>query len=212
MLPSLITFDVFGTIVDWRAGLQADLGSAGYPCSDALFDRIIAAQATTESGPFRTYREITAASLVQVAGLDAAVADHIGQHLGRWPLFPDSREALRRLQQMVPCIAMTNSDRIHSQQVQDQLGFSLSDWVCAEEVRLYKPDPAFWHAIAARRNIEPGRIWWHASAYADYDLRTASKLGLTTVFVERAHSLSGASDYRVGDLDRLADLVDGLIR
>jgi hypothetical protein len=100
--PSLITFDVFGTIVDWRIGMQADLAAAGHSCSNAVFDHIIAAQATTESGSFRTYREITAASLVQVAGLGPAVADRIGHHLGRWPLFPDSRDALRRLRRKSP--------------------------------------------------------------------------------------------------------------
>jgi 2-haloacid dehalogenase len=210
MMPSLITFDVFGTIVDWRTGLQADLAKAGHPCSDALFDRIIAAQATSESGPFRSYSDITAASLVQVAGLDATAADHIGQRLGQWPLFPDARDALQRLQRLVPCIAMTNSDLVHGQQVQDQLGFQLTGWLCAEEVRLYKPNPAFWLAVTARQLIEPGSIWWHVSAYADYDLRTATKLGLTTVFVARPHSQRGPTDYRVADLAGLAELVDGL--
>ena len=100
-LPSLITFDVFGTIIDWRTGLQADLAKAGCPCSDELFDRIIAAQAGFESGPFRSYREITAASLIQIAGLDPTVADQIGQRVGHWPFFPDARakrlcSALRR--------------------------------------------------------------------------------------------------------------------
>ncbi len=210
MMPSLITFDVFGTIVDWRRGLQADLAKAGHTCSDAQFDRIIAAQAASESGPFRSYGEITTASLIQVAGLDPAVADQIGQRVGHWPLFPDARDALQRLQRLVPCIAMTNSDRVHGEQVQEQLGYTLSDWVCAEEVRLYKPNPSFWLAVTARQLIEPGSIWWHVSAYADYDLRTATKLGLTTVFVARPHSQRGPTDYRVADLAGLADLVEGL--
>ena len=210
MLPACITFDVFGTTIDWRRGLQADLARAGCACSDELFEKIIAAQAGSEAAPFRSYREITAASLVEVVGLDRALADQIGQNVGKWPLYADSREALRRLQQLVPCIAMTNSDRIHGQQVQEQLGFSLTDWVCAEEVRLYKPDASFWHAVAARRHIEPGPAWWHASAYADYDLRTASRLGLTTVFVERAHSLPGPADRRVENLSELAGIVESM--
>ena len=212
MLPACITFDVFGTIIDWRGGLQADLAKAGCICSDELFEKIISSQAASEAGPFRSYREITAASLVEVAGLDRAVADHIGQNVGKWPLYPDSREALQRLQRLVPCIAMTNSDRIHGQQVQEQLGFSLTDWVCAEEVRHYKPNASFWHAVAARRHIEPGPAWWHASAYADYDLRTARQLGLTTVFVERAHSLAGPADHRVGNLSGLAEMVQSMVR
>ena len=164
MLPTCITFDVFGTTIDWRRGLQTDLAKAGCACSDELFEKIIAAQAGSEEGSFRSYREITAASLVEVLGLDGIVADHIGQNVGKWPFYADSREALQRLQRLVPCIAMTNSDRIHGQQVLEQLGFSLTDWVCAEEVRHYKPNASFWRAVAARRQIKPGPTWWHASA------------------------------------------------
>jgi 2-haloalkanoic acid dehalogenase type II len=203
MKPALITFDVFGTIIDWRSGLLADLEKAGVPCSDALFDQIIAAQAKAEQRQFRTYREITSASLVEAVGLDPSVADAIGAQVGRWPLYPDAREALRLLQRTVPCMALTNSDKTHREQVQEQLGFSLSDWLCAEEVRVYKPNAAFWRAAAAHRQIQLGKDWWHASAYADYDLRTAASLGLTTVFVERPHSLAGTADHRVRDLDEL---------
>jgi 2-haloalkanoic acid dehalogenase type II len=210
MRPALITFDVFGTIIDWRSGLQADLVEGGVACSDELFEQIIAAQAALETGPFRTYREITAASLVQVVGLDADAADEIGQRVGCWPLYADAREALHRLQQLGPCIAMTNSDRIHGKQVQEQFGFSLNDWVCAEEIHAYKPDPAFWHAVAARRHVKLDSGWWHASAYADYDLGTASKLGLTTVFVKRAHSLPGPAQYHVTNLRDLAEIVERL--
>lgn len=208
MKPALITFDVFGTTVDWRSGLRADLAKADVPCSDELFDRVIAAQAEFESGSFRTYREITATSLIEVVGLDPKIADVIGQRVGFWPLFPDARKALRRLMRLVPCIAMTNSDRMHGNQVQDQLGFNLSDWVCAEDVQIYKPNPAFWRAVAERRETTLDSHWWHASAYADYDLRSASRLGLTTVFVERAHALPGPASHHVADLSQLADLVE----
>jgi hypothetical protein len=52
------------------------------------------------------------------------------------------------------------------------------------------------------------RSWWHVSAYADYDLRTARELGLTCVFVQRPHSRSGAADVTVPDLTALAEIVE----
>jgi 2-haloalkanoic acid dehalogenase type II len=208
MAPTLLTFDIFGTVVDWRAGLRADLASHGLALDEADFDRIIDAQGADEAGPFRPYREITAASLVQVLRLGSATADVVGRNVGRWPLFPDSREALRRLLRRVPCVAMTNSDQDHGEQVREQLGFPLTDWVCAEEVRVYKPSAAFWHAVAGRRGVTPGRHWWHVSAYADYDLAAAGRLGLTTVFVARPHARPGQSDHQVADLDQLAALVE----
>src|SRR5262245_35372711 len=211
MAPTLLTFDIFGTVVDWRAGLRAALAPHGVELGEADFDRVVDAQAADEAGPFRTYREITAASLVQALGLGPAAADTIGRDVGRWPLFPDSREALRRLLRMVPCVAMTNSDRAHGDQVREQLGFPLSDWACAEEARAYKPSVACWHAVAGRRGVSPGPHWWHVSAYADYDLQTAGRLGLTTVFVARPHARLGPADHQVADLGQLAALVEQVL-
>jgi FMN phosphatase YigB (HAD superfamily) len=102
---------------------------------------------------------------------------------------------------------MSNSDFAHGEQVQDQLGFKLSDWVCAEELRLYKPSPEFWRAVARRCGLEPGRDWWHVSAYADYDLEVARSLGLTCVFVAREHSRPGSAHYEFPDLGALADFL-----
>lgn len=60
--------------------------------------------------------------------LAPADAGAIGAQVGTWPLYPDSKPALRRLMCSVPCAAMTNSDRVHGAQVQATLGFQLSAW------------------------------------------------------------------------------------
>jgi 2-haloalkanoic acid dehalogenase type II len=202
--PLLFTFDIFGTVVDWRAGVERDCAAAGRPLAAGDFDRIVDVQARIEAGPYAPYAEITRASLVEVLGLDEAHAARTGENVGRWPLFPDSAEALRTLMRVAPCAAITNSDRSHRAQVEHQLGFPLSDWLCAEDVRRYKPDPGFWQAMAARRGISPGPAWWHVSAYADYDLETANRLGLTTVFVARPRARPGTATRVVADLVALA--------
>ncbi|HEY2030342.1 MAG TPA: HAD family hydrolase [Myxococcales bacterium] len=195
----LITFDIFGTVLDWRRGLAR--------LSDREFDRVIDRQAELEAGPFRSYTEIVAQSLIDVARFDAVSAARHGAEAGFWPLFPDSTEALRKLRTLAPCAAITNSDRSHGEDVQSQLGFRLDGWICAEEVRAYKPDERMWQATSKKLGVPFGRDWWHVSAYADYDLETARKLGLTCVFVERPHSRPGAADFAVRDLAELAALV-----
>jgi 2-haloacid dehalogenase len=205
--PQLITFDVFGTILDWRTGLENACASAGRPLRPGDFDRIVDAQGELEHLEFLTYSEITRRSLVQSIGLSDRQAAEIGRTVGRWPLYPDSREALRALMRLTRCAAMTNSDREHGEQVQEQLGFRLNDWLCAEESRVYKPAPAFWRVMARRAGIEPGPHWWHASAYADYDLATANSLGQTTVFVKRPHARPGDASYAVSDLAGLLELL-----
>lgn len=62
--------------------------------------------------------------------------------------------------------------------------------------------------MARRRGVNPGPHWWHVSAYADYDLETAGRLGLTRVFVARPHARPGQADHQVPDLGQLAGLVE----
>jgi 2-haloacid dehalogenase len=207
--PSLFTFDVFGTVVDWRRGLEEVARAAGVAVAAGDFDRVIDLQGKLEVDGSRSYADITAQSLVDALGMDPAAAARIGAEVGRWPLYPDSREGLRRLMTLAPCVAMTNSDRAHGEQVQEELGFHLSGWISAEDVRLYKPDPGFWRAVAARRGIAPSPAWWHVSAYADYDLDVAAGLGLTTVYVGRPHARPGPATHAVRDLLDLAALAEG---
>ena len=205
--PELITFDIFGTVLDWRTGLEAACKTAGRPLLAGEFDRIVDVQGELEQREFLNYAEVTRRSLMQVIGLSEAAAAEIGANVGHWPLYDDSSTALRALMQIAPCAAMTNSDRAHGEQMQQQLGFRLGDWLCAEETRVYKPNPQFWHLMASRRNIRPGPRWWHVSAYADYDLAVAKDLGLTTVFVERRHSRPGVASCWVQDLTGLVTLL-----
>jgi len=204
--PRLFTFDVFGTIVDWRAGLREALGA--HPVSDRDFDRLIDLQGELEQGPFRRYAEIVSESLVRVLRLSREEADRIGATAGTWPLFADSAPALRRLARIAPRAATTNSDIAHGEDVQRALGSRLEGWICAEDVRAYKPDQRIWQEAAERMRVPYGRDWWHVSAYADYDLRTAARVGLTRVFVQRPHCRPGEADHVVSDLDALADIAE----
>lgn len=201
--PTLFTFDIFGTVLDWRTGLEraADLAPGD-------FDRIVDCQAAMkQTSPGRRYADITADSLVETIGLAPDDAARIGAGVGNWPLFADSADALATLRTIAPCGAMTNSDRVHGEQVQAQLGFALDTWLCAEEVGVYKPDPRFWEAMAAVRGIDFGPHWWHVSAYTDYDLAAARAFGLTAVFVARPHARPGPADLRVDSLAALAELL-----
>lgn len=206
-MPELITFDIFGTVLDWRAGLKGACAAAGRALKPGEFNRIVDLQGELEQGPFRTYAEIVKISLTRALGLPEADAARIGAGVGDWPLYPDSAEALRALMKLAPCAAMTNSDRAHGERVQERLGFELSDWLCAEEAGVYKPDPKFWRRMSERRSVAPGPRWWHASAYSDYDLAAAGRLGLTTVFVERPHARPGPATHEVADLAALAALL-----
>jgi len=201
--PRLITFDVFGTIVDWRTGLEQACKAEGRTLNPGEFDRIIDAQSTLEQDDFKSYRAITQLSLQQALGLSVSPAARISDTIGSWPLYADSPKSLKKLLSICPCAAMTNSDRIHGDQIQAQFGFKLSAWLCAEETRVYKPHARFWQLMSERQRVAPGPDWWHVSAYADYDLAAANQLGLTTVLVKRPHHRPGPATHSLSDLTQL---------
>jgi 2-haloacid dehalogenase len=208
MAPRVLSFDIFGTVVDWRRGLLAALGRQGVKLPMAAFDDIIDAQGAAEARGYLSYRDITIGSLEQEVGLTREAAAEIAAGIGDWPVFADAPAGMRRLAGSVRRVATTNSDRGDRAAVERQLGGPLDAWVCAEDLRLYKPDERFWQRTAEILGEPLGPDWWHVSAYADYDLDTARRLGLTTVFVDRPHARPGAADHRVADLVELAQLVD----
>ena len=201
MKPALFTFDIFGTVLDWRRGLE---GALGRPVPGDEFDRFIDHQGQDEQSGFRPYWEITARSLERVFAMPPEEAASIGREVGRWPLFSDAAEGLRRLQALAPICATTNSDREHGQQVQEQLGFTFDGWISADEVRSYKPALAHWEEASRRMGVAFGAAWWHVSAYGDYDLSVARRLGLTCVYVPRPHHRPGPHDVSARDLVELA--------
>jgi len=201
--PRLLTFDLFGTVVDWRAGLVHALG---FPLDEAAFERVIDSQAADEQSGFRPYAEIVARSLTTVLDVAPSAARAIGEGAGEWPVFGDAPAAFARLLARAPCGATTNSDLAHRPAIERQLGCALAPWICAGEVGAYKPDVRIWEAASRATGTAFGPQWWHVSAYADYDLATARRLGLTTILVRRPHHRPGTTDLVDRTFDDLAQL------
>lgn len=208
--PLLITFDIFGTVLDWRTGMQVAVSEAGLSLSDRQFDQVVDRQAKLEQERFLPYSEITALSLIEVLGMPQDKARSIGNEVGLWPLYPDSRVALSHLMRLTECGATTNSDLAHGEQVQRQLGFKLTHWLCAEDIKAYKPSRKMWEEMSRKTGMGFNKSWWHVSAYADYDIEMARELGLTTVFIDRPHSRKAPADYQLPNLLALSSLLGAL--
>ncbi len=99
-----LTFDCYGTLIDWEAGivtgLRAALGARLIDVTDdQLLERFAASEAALEAGPYRPYRDILGACLSEVAGLVAATpteAERVrfGASVADWPAFEDAPAAL----------------------------------------------------------------------------------------------------------------------
>jgi 2-haloacid dehalogenase len=198
-----LTFDCYGTLIDWEAGILAGLRTALGPHGvDAADDRLLEAyalsEAKLESGPYLPYRTILAVGARSVAkGLGAQITDDeaaaFGDSVGAWPAFEDSTQSLRRLRHRFRLGVLTNCDDDLFAASSRRLDVEF-DWVVtAQQVGSYKPNPHNFEAMREhlhRAGIASARIL-HVAQSLYHDHVPAKKLGLSTVWIDRRHDRPG---------------------
>jgi len=195
-----LTFDCYGTLIDWEAGILAGLrrvlGPRGIePPDDELLEVYAGFESAAEAGPYLRYRDILGRCLREVGanyGLvpdDADVAIFAGSVVD-WPAFADSAEALERLHTRFRLGVVTNCDDDLFAGSAARLGIDF-DWVVtAQQVGSYKPDPRNFHATFERLGVPRERIL-HVAQSLFHDHAPAKALGLTTVRIHRRHGRTG---------------------
>ena len=219
-----ITFDCYGTLIDWERGildaLQPVLAPRGIDADDdELLERYAQHEAALEASPYMPYRDVLAEAvraLCDDLGLDLSDADARGfaVAMGEWPAFRDSAPALRRLQERFRLGVITNCDRDLFARSNRRLGVAF-DWiVTAEDARAYKPSPRPFEIALETIDVPRERIL-HAAQSLFHDHVPAMELGLTTIWVDRRHDRPGfgatpaaaaTPDLAVPDMGTLADL------
>ncbi len=194
----VLTFDCYGTLIDWEAGIVAALRrGASWPVSDdVLLERFAAHEAEAEAGEYLPYREVLASAargIARDAGVelsdDAAAA--FGASVGDWPEFPDSRQALRRLAERYRLGVVTNCDEDLFAASNERLGVRF-DWVItAERVRSYKPNPRHFEVALEEIELPKERIL-HVAQSLFHDHVPAKRVGLSTVWINRRAGRAGS--------------------
>src|SRR5437763_10175882 len=194
MAVRAITFDCYGTLIDWEAGLRAYVAPI---LAQSSHHGIGAAQWIERwekiqfqmLKPYRPYREILQRSYdatMQHFGLEAFIDAGAGlaRSIADWPPFADSRRALKRLARRYQLAIVSNIDRDLLADSVGQLQAPFSCLVTAEDARAYKPDPKPLELAIERLSVEPAAIV-HAAFGWKYDLAPARALGMRTCFVNR---------------------------
>jgi len=198
---SWISFDCYGTIVDWRTPLVSNLTRLLGPVAEADRDRFFRAyleeERALEAGPYRPYREIVSQAVRAVAdGMGAPIAaseaDKLPGTIPQWPAFPDSKEALEDLRASGRKIAiLSNIDRDLLDRTLRAHDLQVDLVVTAEDVRCYKPELAHWIRFLKLTGIRPDQGLHVAGGY-DYDIPPASLLGFPTAYIARYGPAPGA--------------------
>jgi 2-haloacid dehalogenase len=196
-----LTFDCYGTLIDWEAGLWAAFESiltahGVSASSDDVLERYARHEATAEGGPYLRYRGVLAAGLGGVAEelRFTPDPDEIATFSGSvvdWPAFPDSAAALERLHRRFRLGVITNCDDDLFAASARRLGTDF-DWVVtAEQAGSYKPNEANFHLAFERIGLPRERIV-HVAQSLYHDHVPAKRLGLTTVWINRRHDRPGS--------------------
>jgi 2-haloacid dehalogenase len=196
----VLTFDCYGTLIDWESGiltaLRPVLAQHGSALTDdqalELFGEL---EAAAEAGPYLPYREVLTVVMDGFgARLDftptteerGALADSVGD----WPAFPDTVEALKALASRYQLVILSNIDDDLFALSARRLQVTFTEVVTAQQVGSYKPNPRNFEVLLERLD-RPKQEILHVAQSLFHDIAPANVAGLTTVWVNRRHDRAG---------------------
>jgi 2-haloacid dehalogenase len=224
----VLTFDCYGTLVDWRAGLTAALDDLFGPLPRERMNEIFTAYLTTEalveSGSYRSYREVLSTVLSELAwqfdldipsdaqGESADRRDALAESLPSWPIFEDTTESLHRLQRRYRLGVLSNVDRDLFAETQRRIGVTFDFVVTAQDVRSYKPAHAhFRDADAGLPRYAEAHEVLHVAQSLFHDGAAARELNLAYVWINRYNQENDTDVAPLATFPDLRSLADRLV-
>jgi len=204
----LITFDCYGTLIDWEGGILAAL-RASYPASAsvadrALLDRFHAVQNRLKTSEYRPYRDLlteVAHALAEESGWEdsPAAAGHIPASIPTWTPFEDTNRGLRRLAEAGARLGiLSNIDDDLLAGTLEHFDVPFDHLGTAERLESYKPAAAHFELGRQWAEAEAGTSggassglsgapsgWFHVAQSLFHDIEPATRLGLRSVWVNR---------------------------
>ena len=198
-----LSFDCYGTLIDWETGLSEaltpwarraglDLSAEQLLASYAPFESAIEASHPTWPNP-----EVLAECLRRLgSSLGAPVTDEdalgLAGSIPDWPAFPDSPDALAALGKHYKLIILSNVDRASFAASNERLGVTFTSILTAQDIGSYKPSPRNFEALLAEaRRLGVGRLL-HVAQSLFHDHVPAKAAGLPTVWINRRHGRPGS--------------------
>ncbi len=218
----VLTFDCYGTLIDWEAGILSTLHrilrAHGKQIDDSkLLELYGDFEQRSEQGPFQPYREVLI-SVVRQFGREKGFApttdeEHsLPDSVPKWRPWPDTVAALHKLKRSFRLAVLSNIDDDLFAATRPQLEVDFDDVVTAQQAQAYKPSPKLFELALRRLKVSPDRVL-HVGQSIYHDVLPAQALGLATAWVNRpsarpgvgaVKSASGKPDLTVSSLEQLA--------
>jgi 2-haloalkanoic acid dehalogenase type II len=220
--PGFVTFDCYGTLVDWERGIGDAFASAASAAGVELrraeaLSAYMRIEPIVEAGTYRPYRDVLRETARRVAArfgwrVDEATANFLPRSLAEWRPFDDAGPALARLRSAGYRLGiLSNVDVDLLATTLETIGVEFDLLVTAQEVGAYKPNPA--HFVEARRRIGQAP-WLHAAQSYFHDVAPARELGIPVAWINRhGEPPRGAvlPDREFRTLEALADWLTGRV-
>ena len=214
----VITFDCYGTLIDWESGIaDAFLRAAAADGIELRRDEVLRAyeliEPVVERERFRLYRDVlteTAARVAHALGWPLAYerGTFLVDSMASWKPFPDTNAALERLVAAGYRLGiLSNVDDELLRATRKHFTVDFDPIVTAQQVQSYKPAHGHWRV--ARERIGDVR-WLHAAQSNFHDVVPANVLGIDTAWVNRRGDAAlpgGTPKFEVRDMAGLADLL-----
>jgi 2-haloalkanoic acid dehalogenase type II len=214
-----LTFDCYGTLIDWESGILAELkpwvGASGLKLTD---DQILEAFGEAESAceaatPSKIYPGILAdtmralAKRWKISATDVQTAA-FGGSVPRWPAFPDSAVALQYLKQHYKLVILSNVDRASFAESNKKLQVTFDKIVTAQDVGSYKPDLRNFRQLLAevdKIGVRKEQIL-HTAQSLFHDVVPAKAVGLKTCWINRRKGRAGGGATKAPTGDATPDI------
>ena len=205
----VLTFDCYGTLIDWESGIwdalqpvlmYNDRNDVSRQEGLVLFGKYENAQETATPG--MSYPEIlekTHAAIADELNMQttARLYSDFGSSIPHWPAFPDTADALRYLKTRYKLVILSNVNRDGFAASNRKLGVEFDAIYTAEDIGSYKPNPANFQYMIDHLNTDFGferKDVLHTAQSLLHDHVQAEAFGLARAWIDRQH-LSESGDW-----------------
>lgn len=216
----VLTFDCYGTLIDWESGiwdaLQPLLASSGRRdvtralALEAYSELEHQQEAETPALPYPEVLSRVHAAFAKRFELesDSELDALFGRSVGHWPAFPDTADALRYLKTRYRLVILSNVDRASFFESNQKLGVSFDAVYTAQDIGSYKPSPANFdyllRCLQSEHGLEPTDVL-HTAQSLFHDHVPARAIGLATAWIDRQRLSGGGSWGATLKLDALPE-------
>ncbi len=200
----VLTFDCYGTLIDWESGIVTALAPLADRAAPGLSrDKILETFGRHEGAqeaetPAMIYSKLLAVVHTRIAKEWGATTTpeenaRFGGSVGDWAAFPDSADALKYLKQHYKLVILSNVDRASFARSNQRLEVAFDHIFTAEDIGSYKPSPRnFEYLIAnlAKVGLEKKDVL-HTAESLFHDHVPANKIGLASCWIHRRHAAEG---------------------